>query len=241
MIKSVKNNAFSTALGSLTGNKSVAQAAKPLPAAATQVAQLRLPNPVDAFTGVTQGAQRQLDNLNRAINSLTERFGTLSDAEKSFLSTNMHLAGPFSDAADKADQLAGAYSSRNLKGADQNIRGNGVGNALRHATWNALMVKRAYDNPLNLGNLNASTQKAREMADAHENNPKNTSVVDKNMDLHNNDIGRQVAVNVLKSNPKASDQELFNAVVRAFEQGKLAEVDGDARTGRLGTARNDGK
>jgi hypothetical protein len=241
MIKSVKNNAFNTALGSLAANKSVAQGAKQLSAAATQVAQLRIPNPVDVFTGATRGAQQGLNNLNAAVNSLTQRFGSLSDAEKSFLSTNLHLAQPFSDAADTADKLASAYGSKNLKGADQDIRGNGAGNALRHATWNALMVKRAHDNPLNMRNLDTSSQKAREMADAHENNPKNTSVVDKNMDLHNNDIGRQVAVNVLKNNPKASDQEIFNAVVKAFEQGKLAEVDGDARTGRLGTARNDGK
>ncbi|HEX5753277.1 MAG TPA: hypothetical protein VFZ09_44160 [Archangium sp.] len=241
MIRSLKNNAFA-ALGSLTGNKNVVQTAKQLSTAATkQVAQLRIPNPVDAFTGATQGAQQGLNNLNRAINSLTQRFGSLSDAEKGFLSTNLHLAKPFSDAADTADQLASAHAGRTMKGSDLDIRGNGVGNALRHATWNALMVKRAYDNPLTLGDLNAASQKAREMADAHENNPKNTSVVDKSMDLHNNDIGRQVAVNVLKNNPKASDQEIFNAVVRAFEQGKLAEVDGDSRTGRLGTARNDGK
>ncbi len=50
----------------------------------------------------------------------------------------------------------------------------------------------------------------------------------KEMDLHNNRVGREVALEVLGKNPAASDQELFRAIVGALEAGRLREVSGDA-------------
>jgi hypothetical protein len=174
----------------------------------------------------TQG-KKALDGAGAQLQkAVGDKFNRLSDAEKRFLSTNLHLAKPFSDAADKADALSSQYANKNLKGADKNIYGDSAANALRHATWNALMVKRANDNLVGGGNITAAAKKAYEFATAHEDNPKNTIEVNKKMDLHNNSVGRNVALEVLRKNPKATDEQLFQAVVDAFKQGKLREVSG---------------
>lgn len=186
---------------------------------------------------VNQG-QRQVDNVVRSgrelIDEGMEKFNRLSDAEKGFLATNPHLALPFNHAADRADELATQHSNQHLQGDENNtsIYGDGAANAIRHAAWNALMVREAYKNPLTFGNLDAAAGKAQEMADAHENNPRNTNRTNMEMDLHNNDVGRQVAMEVLRNNPNASEQEIFQAVVKAYEDGRLREVS----NGQLTTA-----
>ena len=99
----------------------------------------------------------------------------------------------------------------------RDIRSEDEVNAVRHAMWNALMAKRAFDNPVTLagnpfgGRLDESIGKAKEFADAHEDNPKNTDAVSKNMDLHNNEVGRQVA----------------RAVLVAFRDGRMVERSGN--------------
>jgi thymidylate synthase ThyX len=195
---------------------------------AAQQTQVMKKQAQDTFSS----GKKALDGLGEQWQKLTkkplETFNRLSDAEKRFLSTNLHLARPFSDAADKADALSARYAGAQLKGKDQNIYGDNAANALRHATWNALMVKRAHDNPVGGGNLEAAAKKAYEFATAHEDNPKNTIEINKKMDLHNNSVGRNVALQVLRENPKASDEELFQAVAAAFKQGKLREVSGSS-------------
>lgn len=179
--------------------------------------------------------QKQLTQLPRNIENMYKNstLGRLSGAERQFLLTNLHLAQPFSDAANKGDALASSYSHKAFKGDDANIFKDSNANALRHATWNALMVKRAYDSPIGGGDLKAAAKKAYEFATAHEDNPKNTNKTNMAMDLHNNTVGRNVALQVLAKNPKASDEEIFKAVVDAFKQGKMKEV----VNGQLATAR----
>jgi hypothetical protein len=167
-------------------------------------------------------------NVTTATQGSLEKLGRLSNAEKAFLSTNLHLAKPFSAAADTADALSSSYARKNFKGADADIYKEQAGNALRHATWNALMVKQALINPVGGGNLAAAKTKALEFGNAHEDNPKNTGVVGKAMDLHNNAVGRDVAAAVLAKNPKATDEQLFAAVLDAFRAGKLREVSAGA-------------
>jgi len=172
-------------------------------------------------------AQKVQDgSLQRAIGGPLAR---LSKAERRFLAANLPLARPFRDAADTTDAIVRAYAQTRFSAAgekDASLYSDGAGNALRHATWNALMVKRAFDSGGR--NLSVAAQKAQGFADAHEDNPKNTNVVNKEMDLHNNRVGREVALEVLGKNPAASDQELFRAIVGALEAGRLREVSGDA-------------
>jgi hypothetical protein len=172
-------------------------------------------------------AQKVQDgSLQRAIGG---PLGRLSKAERRFLAGNLPLALPFREAADTTDAIVRDHARTKFSAAsekDASIYSDGAGNALRHATWNALMVKRAFDSGGR--NLSVAAQKARGFADAHEDNPKNTDVVNKGMDLHNNQVGREVALEVLGKNPAASDQELFRAIVGALEAGRLREVSGDS-------------
>jgi hypothetical protein len=138
------------------------------------------------------------------------------------------LASGFSNAADTVDRLTTArFDGRSVREEDEV-------NAVRHALWNALMVKQAFDNPVTqtaniLGNrLGEAVGKAKEFADAHEDNPKNTVAVSRNMDFHNNEVGRQVAEQVLRNNPNATDEDLANAVMEAYCQGRLVERSGDS-------------
>lgn len=165
--------------------------------------------------------------LQRALGG---RLARLSDAEKHFLTRNLHLALPFRDAADTTDAIVKPWAGANLAAGGEkaaSIYSDGAGNALRHATWNALMVKRAFANPVGGRDLEAAARKAAEFANAHEDNPKNTNAVNRDMDLHNNEVGRQVAVALLRQKPRASDQELFEGVLEAFRQGQLRQASGD--------------
>jgi hypothetical protein len=190
-------------------------------------AQVRFPDLGRIGGDALRAAQRAWDGVSSSVNSTRQRFDSLSDAEKRFLSTNLHLAGGFSNAADTADALTSArFNGRSVRNEDEV-------NAVRHAMWNALMVKRAFDNPVTqtanvLGNrLGEAVGKAREFGNAHEDNPKNTVAVSRNMDLHNNEVGRQVAERVLRQNPNASDEDLANAIMDAYRQGRLVERSGN--------------
>jgi hypothetical protein len=150
----------------------------------------------------------------------------LSQAEKKFLSNNLHLAKPFADAADKADVFATKFGEKNIIGKGKSIVSDGGGNAMRHAAWSALMVRSAYRNPIGGGDLKAAAIKAYEFGAAHENNPKNTIKVNSQMDFHNNSVGRNAAVRVLQANPKATEAEVLKAVAADFAKMKQVTADG---------------
>lgn len=74
-----------------------------------------------------------------------------------------------SDATTANNQTSAYYSSGFL---------NGNADAFRHAYWNNLMVKSIGDIP------------AAEFANAHEYGAKNQPIMQRDMDLHNNQLGR---------------------------------------------------
>jgi RHS repeat-associated protein len=93
---------------------------------------------------------------------------------------------------------------------------DGEGDAFRHAFWNALMVQKV------------GAWAANDFATAHESgsgaaDPKSDEYdpVAVEMDLFNNQKGREIAKEVLKANPKATEQDLADAVESARDKGEL--------------------
>ncbi|WP_430791820.1 DUF6973 domain-containing protein [Actinoplanes sp. G11-F43] len=85
---------------------------------------------------------------------------------------------------------------------------NGHTDAFRHAYWNALLTAKF------------GVDFAREMTTAHEAVPDHTAA-DEAMDLHNNEVGRQIAV----ANRGASPEELAVLIREAVDSGRTVVVD----------------
>lgn len=129
-----------------------------------------------------------------------EMYNKLTQAERDFLWDHPLASMTFKENADKAfAEAAKRFPSNTLH--------NGEGDAFRHAYWNALMTKHE------------SEALAKEFADAHETNP-GQPAAEKTMDLHNNEVGRQIG----KDNPKATDEELADLVEKALKDGKLKKL-----------------
>jgi hypothetical protein len=87
---------------------------------------------------------------------------------------------------------------------------DGHGDAVRHATWNAVMTQEM------------GFEFAQTFANAHEGLPGNPA--DKEaMDLYNNEVGRQIAL----ENPGATHEELADLVMEALNEGRLIVIDGN--------------
>ena len=182
-----------------------------------------------------------LQSVDEAAESLTERafetlggdkWDKLSDAERAYVVENPRLAVAFNQAADRADEVA-VERGFEKNGSDRGIFGDAGGNAYRHALWNALMVREAFKQDVRMGvsrsdKLGEAAREAKMMADAHEDNPKNTIATNKQMDLRNNDVGRQIAIEVLKANRWASEAQIASAVERALQDGRLTRVSGQS-------------
>ncbi len=82
--------------------------------------------------------------------------------------------------------------------------GGGEADAFRHAYWNAIMTRRT------------DAEFAEAFATAHETGS-DTPEADQAMDLHNNAVGRRIAV----AHPDATDEELFDLVMQAYRNGEL--------------------
>ncbi|EWC58996.1 hypothetical protein UO65_5730 [Actinokineospora spheciospongiae] len=87
---------------------------------------------------------------------------------------------------------------------------DGHADAFRHAYWNALMTQRYGE------------EWAGEFATAHERNP-SSHPVPVGMDLHNNEVGREIA----RANPDASPEELASLVEQAVKDGRMVVIDND--------------
>ena len=164
------------------------------------------------------------------------KWDRLSDAEKAYVTENPRLAVSFNHAADRADAVSVDRGFEKNQ-TDKGIYGDAGGNAYRHALWNGLMVRTAFNQDVRhgvsrAGKLSDASREAQAMADAHEDNPKNTDAINMQMDLRNNDIGRQVAVEVLGENRWASEADIASAIEEALTSGRLTSVAG----GRLTTA-----
>ncbi|MER7113371.1 hypothetical protein ABT332_02645 [Saccharomonospora azurea] len=84
--------------------------------------------------------------------------------------------------------------------------------AFRHAYWNARMTQEFGE------------EWAEAFATAHEQRPTN-DMQSEAMDLHNNELGRRIAV----QNPDASPEELAQLVTDAVNQGETIVLDGEGR------------
>ena len=83
-------------------------------------------------------------------------------------------------------------------------RHNNATDAFRHALWNALNAR------------DAGMKKAKRFGDAHEAD-KGQPDVEREMDLHNNEVGRRIGA----ANPDATDKELAELVLKALENNEL--------------------
>ena len=88
------------------------------------------------------------------------------------------LVGPFDCAKAKTDADSAAAMAREMYPA--NTLHNGIGDAFRHCYWNALMT------------LSIGRNQAKKVADLHEDNNPTGPIGERQMDLKNNEIGRQV-------------------------------------------------
>lgn len=87
--------------------------------------------------------------------------------------------------------------------------------AFRHAYWNALLVQNVgFDNAVKLTTV-------------HEGTPDNEPIdhVREAMDLHNNEVGRQIA----QEHPDAWGHELQTAVQQAVRDGRMVVIDENGR------------
>jgi hypothetical protein len=88
---------------------------------------------------------------------------------------------------------------------------DGHADAFRHAYWNALMTQRYGE------------QWAGEFATAHERNPASHHIPVA-MDLHNNQVGREIA----RTNPDATPEQLAALVEQAVKDGRMVVIDQNA-------------
>jgi RHS repeat-associated protein len=126
-------------------------------------------------------------------------YSNLNKSEKKLVKKNPWVANKVRSAANKAK----AETVRRFGKQGH----NDCSDAFRHAYWNALMVKRVGKNW------------AKRWGDAHEQNPKQPKI-EKKMDLHNNAVGRKIAID----NPKASEKKLSNLVYNAVKDGRLKKI-----------------
>lgn len=139
----------------------------------------------------------EYNRVRKGINDELEKFKKLMPDEQKFVMRHPLVAKDFQQDAETARKAAeNRYPPNELH--------NGKGDAFRHAYWNALMTKRH------------GADYAKQFADAHETNP-NQPADEKEMDLHNNEVGRRIAM----ENPNATDEELANLIMQAVERGEL--------------------
>ncbi|WP_119727659.1 DUF6973 domain-containing protein [Thermomonospora amylolytica] len=106
-----------------------------------------------------------------------------------------------------------AYNTATAASVDRTGRFDGHGDAFRHAYWNALLARDLDD------------QWVEKYTIAHERIPDNPGVREA-MDLHNNEVGRQIA----REHPDASNEELAKYVEQAIREGRMVVID---RNGQL--------
>ena len=83
--------------------------------------------------------------------------------------------------------------------------GHGPENAFRHALWNVLIAKETL--PITVSKEKSANWAAK-FTDLHEELSPN-NVLEKAMDLHNNEIGRQFFL----KNPNSSEDEIINSLI----------------------------
>jgi hypothetical protein len=136
----------------------------------------------------------------------------LNDEEKKFVIEHTDFAITFLQQSNQATQ----ETLNRFAGGD--LRDGSPSNAFRHAYWNALMGQHtSYFNP-------PVTNFVVEFANAHEAYPRNPNDAWENafrdMDLYNNNVGRQIGIN----NLSATSQQLATLVQQALNSGQLQVI-----------------
>lgn len=128
-----------------------------------------------------------------AVDSAIDSMEELNDAEKELAKSDYIAAYQVNEArkitAEYIDDVYGA----------QNDRDNTQVNAYRHAMWNAIMTDKM------------GAEKAKKFADAHEQFPDNP-YASKQMDLHNNALGRKIAQDYAGQGYDVFSIEIQNAI-----------------------------
>lgn len=129
----------------------------------------------------------------------------LNDAEKRFVWSHPFAAMTFSEDANKALTTAQSkFPSSELH--------NGRGDAFRHCYWNAPMARHE------------GQELAKEFATAHEESA-GQPPEEKAMDLHNNEVGRDIAA----KNPGADDSQLAELCMQAVLSGRTIVISGPGK------------
>ncbi|MEW2353435.1 hypothetical protein [Spirillospora sp. NPDC029432] len=152
------------------------------------------------------GMTRYPDGLPGLLyDALGKRRENLTDGERDII--DAHPAEALK--AGKIKDFVWAESERRYEG-----RGvfEGHGDAFRHAYWNAVM------------HIEMGETWSKDFTTAHERQPGNRDVREA-MDLHNNEVGRQIA----REHPHASREELAGHVEQAVRDGRLVVIDRDVQ------------
>lgn len=141
-----------------------------------------------------------------ASDKVRAAWNRLTNDEKKFVIAHPDIATGFLIYADEAIQdTTSRFSQSDMEDGKR-------GNAFQHAMWNAMMAQWK------------GSDLAAQMGYAHENYPRNPidarQTTLRNMDLLNNDVGRQIG----SANPFATRQELANLVMNALNSGQLQVV-----------------
>jgi hypothetical protein len=175
-----------------------------------------------------------------------------TDAEWDFAKRHPTLAFAFLSDSKKADKRSAEWAATNQPGGKP---ADGTdANALKHAIWNGLMVRTAfrgtygtdpydYDHELTRKIVaGQAVDLAKEAADAHESptTPKDRlKAANREMDFRNNQVGREVAREVLIKNPDATEEDIIKAIEQAYNQGRLYRRNGNTVVPAKPTARTD--
>jgi hypothetical protein len=145
---------------------------------------------------LTETEGKLLDNL--SVNSGLLGLSIFNDIKNQAFSES---AKQFPAPSEKPDYIP---SDRQKEWEDN----DGHRDAFRHAYWNSLLTK------------NFGKEWTNQFTTAHEARPGNPATREA-MDLYNNEIGRQIAID----NPNASEAELANLLIQAINSGKLIVID----------------
>ena len=137
--------------------------------------------------------------------AIDKAWNSLTNDEKKFVKANPVVAAGFLVHAEQAvEDTISRFSEQDRKDGTR-------GNAFQHAFWNALMSSWR-------------PEYAEEFATAHENYPRDVNDARqntfRNMDLHNNSVGRSIGFN----NRFATRETLANLVMNALNAGQLQIV-----------------
>ena len=152
---------------------------------------------------------QMLDRLTRDQGIIgLQRFSGLVDEAFATANSRVRTTGPIPAAVEA--EIKKLPADMQTAARNQWPTGDGHNDAFRHAFWNARMTAEFGENW------------AKQYGTAHEavTTQINNSSVREAMDLYNNEVGRQIAID----NPNASPAQLADKVKQALDDGKLLVV-----------------